>query len=107
MVLCNIATPAMRKHSIVAEISSIAYGLLVMVLLYALTWSFSPLAYISFAGKEFPDFYPVFQVLNSLTGIFLFLLLGICSKRFRAVITGKAGKKVITYYIYYKKAPLS
>lgn len=94
LVLCNIRTPAMRKHAIVEEVSSIASGLLVLLLLYALTWSFSPVAYINFPGKEFPDFYPVFQVMNSFTGIFLFICLGIGSKRFRAVMTGRAGKKV-------------
>ena len=93
-MLCNIKTPAMRKHTIVEEISSIVSGLLVLIILFALTWVLSPLAYINFPGKEFPDFYPVFQVLNSFTGIFLFICLGIGSKRFRAVITGRVGKKV-------------
>jgi len=88
IVICNLATPAIRKSSILEEMSSISSGLIAMVFFYCLTWAFGPLAYIRFPTLEIPDFYPVFQVLNSWMGVFAVILLGFCSTRFRVVIAG-------------------
>ena len=93
VVMCNINTPAMRKESIVEEMGSIAKGLFFLALLFALTWSWSPFAYIRFPYHEFPDFYPAFQVMNAFMGIFVFVFLGILSKRFRTVLTGSVGSR--------------
>ena len=62
IVVCNLATPAIRKSSILEELSSISSGLIAMVLFYCITWSFAPLAYIRFPDLAIPDFFPVFQV---------------------------------------------
>jgi hypothetical protein len=94
IIVCNIHTPSMRKESLVEELSSIAKGLFVMVLLFGLTWSWSPLAYIDFPGQELPDFYPAFQVALSFLGVFMFVFLGLGSKRFRSVLTGHVMHKV-------------
>lgn len=88
VLLCNIATPAMRKQSIVEELSSIFKGLLGMVFLFSLTWAWAPLAYIDYPDLDLPDFYPSFQVMNSWMGVFVFVLLGACSTRFRHVVAG-------------------
>ena len=94
IVVCNISTPAMRKESIVEELGSVAKGLLFLVFLFAVAWIFAPLAYIRFPEAELPDFYPAFQVLNSLMGVFVFFFIGVASTRFRAVITGKTKHRV-------------
>ena len=62
IVTCNLATPAIRKSSILEELSSVSAGLIAMVLFYCITWAFGPLAYIRFPDLAIPDFYPVFQV---------------------------------------------
>ncbi len=94
IVVCNLSTPAMRKKSIAEEMGSIARGLLFLVLLFALTWSFAPLAYIKFPGKEMPDFYPAFQIANSIQGIVVFLFIGLGSTRFRTVLAGQVLNRV-------------
>ena len=94
IVVCNMSTPAMRKESIVEELGSIAKGMVLLVLLFTLTWSFAPPAYIHFPGSEMPDFYPVFQVLNSFTGVYVFMFLGVGSTRFRVVIAGQVLHRV-------------
>ena len=96
IVVCNLATPAIRKSSILEEMSSLTYGLLVIVFLFCLTWSMAPLAYIRFTDIQLPDFYPAFQVLNSFMGTLVFLLMGISNVRFRAVVTGNVENRVIT-----------
>jgi len=88
IVTCNLATPAIRKSSILEELSSVSAGLIAMVLFYCITWAFGPLAFIRFPDLAIPDFYPVFQVLNSWLGVFVVVLLGFCSTRFRVVIAG-------------------
>ena len=94
IVLCNLATPAIRKSSILEEMSSLTYGLMVMVLLYSATWAMAPLAYIRFPVMAIPDFYPAFQVLNSFMGSLVFVFLGLVNVRFRAVITGTVSNRV-------------
>jgi len=88
IVICNLATPAIRKSSILEELSSVSSGLIAMVVFYCLTWAFGPLAYIRFPDRAIPDFFPVFQVMNSWLGVFVVVLLGFCSTRFRVVLSG-------------------
>ena len=66
VVLCNFVTPAIRKGSVLEELSSLTFGLLVVTLFFCLTWSFAPLAYIRLPDIALPDFYPVFQVCQEL-----------------------------------------
>ena len=68
--------------------------MLILVLLFALTWAFAPLAYISFPSSEMPDFYPAFQVLNCFTGVYVFILIGLGSTRFRTVLAGQVMHRV-------------
>lgn len=88
IVICNLATPAIRKSSILEEMSSLTYGLIVLVVLYCATWAMAPLAYIRFPSLSIPDFYPAFQVLNSFMGSLVFVFLGLVNVRFRTVLTG-------------------
>ena len=95
IVICNLATPAIRKSSVLEEISTLTYGLLVVVFIYCVTWTMGPLAYIRFPGLGLPDFYPAFQILNSFMGVLVFMLLGLSNVRFRAVVTGTVKSRVI------------
>ena len=79
IVLCNLATPAIRwlqqwwciaiwtflvirKSSILEEVGSVCNGMVGIVVYFTLTWAFAPLAYIRFPDIALPDFYPCFQV---------------------------------------------
>ena len=73
IVTCNLATPAIRKSSILEELSSVSAGLIAMVLFYCITWAFGPLAFIRFPDLAIPDFYPVFQVGLS-AKVFIYLM---------------------------------
>ena len=74
VVLCNFVTPAIRKGSVLEELSSLTFGLMVVTLFFCLTWSFAPLAYIRLPDVALPDFYPVFQASQELcTTIFIFI----------------------------------
>ena len=64
IVVCNLATPAIRKSSILEEMSSLTFGLLVVVFIFCATWAMAPLAYIRFPSIALPDFFPAFQVLG-------------------------------------------
>jgi len=88
IVMCNINNSMIRKSSLFEEISSVSYGLMVVVTLFSFTWSFGALAFIRQTDIQMPDFYPAFQVLNSWSGVTTLLLLGFCSTRFRAAIQG-------------------
>ena len=95
VVFCNIGRPAVRKTSLVEELWSVCRGLLAMVVIFCLTWSWAPLVYIRFPDLELPDFYPAFQVMNSWMGVFVFILLGVTSTRFRTVLAGSVKNRVI------------
>ena len=46
-----------------------AYGLLITMFLFFLTWGFGILAFIRNPDAELPDFYPVFQVSRLFSGL--------------------------------------
>ena len=64
-------------------------GLALLTLLFALNWTWFPLAYLKFDSLELPDFYPAYQVMNSWMGVFAFVGIGLSSQRFRDVIKRK------------------
>jgi hypothetical protein len=43
---------------------SLSTGLLVMVILFAITWILGVFALVRFPGSEIPNFYPIFQVIK-------------------------------------------
>jgi hypothetical protein len=102
VVMCNIHTSAMRKRSLVDELTSLAQGLTLLVLLFAITWIWFPLTYLHFDSLELPDFYPAFQVLNSWMGVFAFLGIGVGSKRFRTIVRGQAKNRVSFRILFYE-----
>ena len=56
------------------------------VFIFTLCWSWAPVAYIEFPGTEIPSFYPAFQILNSFMGFFVFVCIGLGSRKFRTEI---------------------
>jgi hypothetical protein len=50
-----------------------------------MVWVFAYPAYMQFPGQEVRDFYPVFSIFISWTGVVILIFLGFSSKRFRAV----------------------
>jgi len=88
VIIFNISTPQTRKDSVVEQLSSQGTGLTIMVMIFGMTWGFAFPAYVRFPDKETPDFFPIFQVLNAWSGVFVVLFLGMSSSRFRAVLFG-------------------
>ena len=98
VVLCNLATPQLRTKSFAQDQSTLAKGFSVFSLLFALAWSWSPMAYLRggdssehLGGR---DFYPGFTLLNSWMGVFYFVFSGFCgSRRFQALVKSIGRKK--------------
>ena len=61
-----------------------------MVFIHSATWGFSYPAFIRFPDIELSDFYPIFTVLNSFTGVFLFAFMGLGDPRFRKAIMAQS-----------------
>nr|XP_045598695.1 uncharacterized protein LOC123758371 [Procambarus clarkii] len=89
IVLCNMATPALRKDNLIDDYGSFCKGAAYVVLFFDVTWIFGLLCYLQL-GFTYPDFYPIFQVLNSWTGLVIFLFMGMGSRRFNMVVAGQA-----------------
>ena len=77
----------------VEQLSTQGTGLTVMVMIFAMTWGFAFPAYIRFPDKETPDFFPIFQVFNAWSGVFVMAFLGMSSSRFRAGLLGNGSLK--------------
>ena len=86
IAMCNTNKPALRKETIAEEIVSLVKGLFIFTFVMCFTWSWGPLAYLRFPGIAMPNFYPGFQVLNAFMGMFLFISIGVGSKRFQTVL---------------------
>jgi len=86
IVMCNINYTLLRRSSMVKELTSTTYGLLMVIVLFCGTWITGSLAFIRSKEIDLPDFQPLFQVLNSWSGVTTFMFLGLCSSRYRSVI---------------------
>ena len=92
VIMFNISVPKTKIcGSLEEQLTSQSIGLTIMVIIYGTTWGFAFLAYIykpyiRFLDKETPDFFPIFQVLNAWSGVFVMLFLGMSSHGFRAGI---------------------
>lgn len=89
IVLCNLATPALRKDNLIDDYGTFCRGAALVMLFFDLIWTFGLLTYIRFGFKE-PNFYPIFQVLNSWMGVIILVFIGMGSKRWRMVVLGQA-----------------
>ncbi|XP_068212715.1 cadherin EGF LAG seven-pass G-type receptor 1-like [Palaemon carinicauda] len=89
IVICNMSTPALRKDNLIDDYGSFCYGGAFVMIFFAITWTFGLLAYVRFHFRDL-DFYPIFQVFNSWTGLIILLFIGFGSKRFRMVLAGQA-----------------
>lgn len=86
VVTCNMTAEIIRLPSKAEEMNSKAVSVLLMVCLFAVTWILGVFALVKFPGSGIPNFYPIFQVFNCLSGVYLFLLLGLSSATFRSAI---------------------
>ncbi len=100
MIVFNMATPQTRKDSVVEQLSSQGTGLTIMVIIFAMTWGFAYPAYIRNPDEETADFYPIFQVLNAWTGVFVMVFLGFSSSSFRAGLFGDGSLQGSPLYKY-------
>merc|ERR1712223_574765 len=106
VIMFNISVPKTRKDSVVEQLTSQSTGLTIMVMIYGMTWGFAFPAYIRFPDKETPDFFPIFQVLNAWSGVFVMFFLGMSSSRFRAGLLGNGsltGSPLFKYMASSKK----
>ncbi|XP_071518114.1 uncharacterized protein [Panulirus ornatus] len=92
VVLSNMSTPALRKDNLVEDYGSFCGGAAYVMIFFDITWTFAMLAYLRLGFKK-PDFYPIFQVLNSWTGLIIFIFIGMGSRRFRMVVAGQAKQR--------------
>ncbi|CAM6054616.1 unnamed protein product [Sphagnum tenellum] len=93
VILLNAATPQTRKESVVEQLATQAQGLAIFIFIYGAVWAFGVPAWMRYPDKEMQDFYPIFAVLNSTSGAFLFCFLGLSSGKFRDAMFGQARKK--------------
>lgn len=91
VVLCNLSTPALRKENLIDDFGSFCRGASFVMIYFAITWSLAVPAYMRF--DQTTDFFPMFQIMNSMTGIIIFLFIGLASNRYRGVLVGKAKAK--------------
>lgn len=88
--MCNVGLTLIRKKEMAEDMVSFTPGLFFFVIYYLLTWALFPNAYMVFPRREMVVTYPAFAILNSFMGLILVVALGIGSRRFKAVILGKA-----------------
>ncbi|GAB6025808.1 LATrophilin [Chamberlinius hualienensis] len=86
--ILNTSFAAVKKEIVFEDVSSVAWGLLIVTVTFSLNWIFACLAYLDIEYMS-PDFYPIFQVLNAGMGFLVFIFMGLGSKRFRIVLSGK------------------
>lgn len=94
IIILNVTSPQTRKDSIIDQLANQSTGLAMFVFYFTMTWGFAYPAYIRQPDLENANFYPIFAILNSWSGIFIFCFLGLSSQRFRRALIGQARSRV-------------
>lgn len=83
VVTCNMTVPQTRRDNLIEQLSSQGNGLNIAAVIFAMAWGFGYGSLLRFPDAELPDFYPIFMLLTSWFGVFIFTFLGMMSKKFR------------------------
>ena len=68
-------------------------GLAITSFIFTLTWLFAYFAYWHEPDIEKADSYPIFQLLNSWIGVFIFCFMGLGTKKFRNIFKCKQNQR--------------
>ncbi|XP_064083647.1 uncharacterized protein LOC135199488 [Macrobrachium nipponense] len=86
VVLFNVNHSKKLNKVIQTDYSSFISGSTAIIIYFAITWIIAAISYIKI-GDGYSGMYPVFQILNSLMGVVVFISIGIMSVKFRRVLT--------------------
>ncbi|XP_076321418.1 uncharacterized protein LOC143230950, partial [Tachypleus tridentatus] len=91
ITVCNLSTPAIKKHVVVLVLSAGTRALCVVSFLFVVTWIFGMLSFIDLGldYEKTPDFTPIFQIMNSLLGVFIVVMMGFGSPHFRSALCSR------------------
>ena len=79
----NLSTPQTRKIGVVDKLEAQGQSLTVLVFLSCVNWAFAYNAYMRYPDVEKAHFYPIFKVINSWFGLFIFAFMGLFSSHYR------------------------
>ena len=91
--LINLSFTQTRKSNIVEALAAKGQGLATTSFIFSLTWMFAYFAYWHEPDLERADSYPIFQLLNSWVGVFIFCFMGLGTKKFRNVFRCKEDQR--------------
>merc|ERR1712012_913962 len=87
--LVNLSFTQTRKSNIVEALAAKGQGLAICTFIFTLTWMFAYYAYWHVPDLERADSYPIFQLINSWIGVFIFCFMGLGTKKFRNIFRCK------------------
>jgi hypothetical protein len=91
--LINLSFTQTRKCNVVEALAPKGQGLATTSFIFSLTWMFAYFAYWHEPDLERADSYPIFQLLNSWVGVFIFCFMGLGTKKFRNVFRCKEDQR--------------
>ena len=86
IIMFNLSTPKTRKIGVVDKLEAQGQSLTVLVFLSCVNWAFAYQAYIRYPDVEKPHFYPIFKIINSWFGFFIFAFMGLFSSHYRTQV---------------------
>ena len=91
--LINLSFTKTRKCNVVEALAPKGQGLATTSFLFTLTWMFAYFAYWHEPDIEKADAYPIFQLLNSWIGVFIFCFMGLGTKKMRNIFRCKENQR--------------
>ena len=86
IVMFNLSTPQTRKIGVVDKLEAQGQSLTVLVFLSCVNWVFAYNAFMRYPDVEKAHFYPIFKVINSWFGLFIFAFMGLFSSHYRTEV---------------------
>ncbi len=93
IIIFNIARPQTKRRNVVADLNSQARGSVVMCFCKLVFWILATLTYTFNQESDHKDPYCLFIILLGWFGFWTFLVLGLCSQKFRAGTMGRKKKE--------------
>ena len=94
----NLSTPQTRKIGVVDKLEAQGQSLTVLVFLSCVDWAFAYNAYMRYPDVEKAHFYPIFKVINSWFGLFIFAFMGLFSSHYRKEVFESSVN--VSFYLY-------
>ena len=102
-LLVDSANPKTRRTDVMDRLEQESRGVSALVLIHCLQWVSAYFTFTHYPDWELPNFYPIFTIISSFSGLFALAFLGMASKYYRTEGTKVSVSEIAIHFSTYPK----